>query len=632
MLLCLMAAGFLLSCSAPDTLPDGPVSGKPEEPEEYRQGFSPLDESQAEPTWKTQLVTSVKMPRAFAPCLHTDILEIPMRGFESGYSIRFISDSGVEYEAIIMTSTDEKVTFRLPPSIIPGDYHLLIAYGDKVQELGSRYVMCDIPTGTEGINVKGTVYIDGRPASHVVISDGYEFTVSDIDGKYRLISEKANGYVFAQSPSDAVAKVVKSIPQFFVHISKDVDVVDEADFVFDSCNHSTHRVIVVTDLHLSDYNMDADKLCTQYFMPDLNATLEATGCPCYIFTAGDQTTESRWNYGDLYDWREYIADWKRPIYHCMGNHDNNPDYVSSDFDSESTYKKVIGPNWYSLDIGKVHYIVMDDIVYDNSPAGARNYFVRFARHQLDYLKKDLLKVHPETPVVVFSHSPLLLAAGAGQSTPRFESYSDIYDFVDCFDGFEEVHFISGHTHVNHNVTIRHGFHEHNMAASSGSTWLCEQNTGTKAHICRDGVIGGYQIWDADGSKVSWVHKSLHKKVEDGQFHFVDLNLVPADDRGTDLRNMVLLNVYNWDDGWKIQVTEGGRPLEVTQVYRTDPIYKLAFPKQISSQTVPAATDHLFHIRASAADTDLDFEITDRFGNVYKGKMSRPYDFILKNYE
>lgn len=606
---------------------------QPESPE-YSQSFESMGESGYDSGAGALLVTGVSLPRAFAPCLHSDEISIAMNGFTDGCKLVFADADGQEHYAELQSYSSGKLRFRLPASVVSGDYRLAVTCADARQDLGSRYVMCDTPAGTSGVNVCGKVTLGGRPASKVVISDGFEFTVTDADGCYRLVSEKTNGYVFAQTPADAVAAADRSIPQFFHYFtSKEQNVMENADFAFEPSDNSVHRMIITADLHLCRL-WYAVELCDMYFTPDLNATVEATKVPCFIFTAGDQTTESRWvkyNF-DLNDWRNYVSKWNCPVYHCMGNHDNDPQYVASDWDSESTFKNIIGPSWYSLDIGKVHYVVLDDIVYDNSDATKNfGYYVRVASHQLEYLRKDLLKVLPSTPVIIISHSPMLITKSFGVMNPRFESWDDINELLDCLDAFKEVHFLSGHTHINHNAVIRPGITEHNIAAGSASTWLGEWHTGRDAHYCRDGVIGGYQIWDADGSEISWVHKSVGRTVEDGQFHYVDLNEVPESLRATSAKNAVLINVYNYDPDWSIKVSENGKSLPVKQTYRKDPVYNLIFPSQISSQTTPVNTEHLFMAEASSADSALDIEVTDRFGNVYRKTMKRPFAFTIDNY-
>ena len=629
-----MALAASMSCSSPASPEPERREEQTEEPE-YIQDFLPIGSSEHDSQSSNMLVSDIRIPRAFAPCLHTDELTMEMAGFKEDYLLVFKADSGEEYEMEILDYSSDILKFRLHERLLPGDYELSVVSDDCYQYIGTRYVMCDIPSGIPGINVSGKVTIAGVAAAGVVISDGFAFTVSASDGRYNLISEKANGYVFAQTPANAVARVEGAVPQFFKYLTGDKSVVETADFEFEASDNIKHRFLLLADLHLDRSKTESIRLCNELFMPDLNATIDATDVPCFIFTAGDQTTESRWNTYDfdLDDWRNYVSDWKCPVYHCMGNHDNDPAFSASDWDSESTYKKKIGPSWYSLDIGKVHYVVLDDIIYDNSDATKQyGYYVRVAQHQLDYLKKDLLKVPHTSPVVIITHSPMFITDGLGSVANRFESLDDINELLDCLDAFEEVHILSGHTHINHNIEVRNGVYEHNVAASSASTWYCEWSTGKAVHYCRDGTIGGYQIWDADGADLRWVHKSMGRSVSEGQFHCVDLNEVPENYRGTKDEDVVLINVYNWDDKWTVSVTENGLKRSVTQAYRKDPVYNMIFPEPISSQTNPVNTEHIFLVRASSADSDLDITVTDRFGNRYSGKMLRPFAFTLENYD
>ena len=626
----LVILSFLISCT------DSPIAqlpGNQEEEAVYGQGFKDMKEDNYQNTSGEHIVSAVVMPRAFAPVLHSDEITISMHGFTDNCSLLFIDKKNNEHVAYIRDYDSQKIIFSLPDSVISGDYRLVLRSGDSRQELGSRYVLCDMSSDTEGINVTGKVLISGQSAPRVVVSDGFEFTVTDEQGIYHLVSKKENGYVFVQTPANAAAKVKKAVPQFFRYLSASSDVRENLDFELDYCDNTDHRVFFVTDLHISYYR-NFITYCNEQFMPDFRASLSESDLPTYIFTAGDQTTESKWVSGnfDLHDWMDYISDWPGPVFTAMGNHDNDPQYVASDWNAESTFKKIVGPSWFSLDIGKVHYVMLDNIVYDNSdPADPYSYFVRVAPDQLEYLRKDLSKVAPSTPVIIISHAPLFMTSALNEVTPRFESYDDINNLLDCLDAFEKVHILSGHSHVNHNVEVRPGIYEHNMSSSSASTWLCQWQTGTNAHYCRDGVIGGYKIWDMKGSDISWVHKSLDRPVKDGQFHCVDMNMVPSDFKGKALENDVLINVYNYDSAWKIKVTEDGESRQVRQVYRKDPVYNIIFPTKISSQTTPANNEHMFMVQASSANSTLEVEVTDRFGNVYRKTMKRPYDFTLTNY-
>ena len=613
---------------------DDPV---PEHPEEapFEQEIGPLDEARQDATTPALLASGVVLPRAFAPCLHSDLLSIPMQGYKEGYALVFTDGAGAQYSARISTYAGGKLSFRLPEGLVSGEYRLSLISGNYSQDLGTRFVLCDVTSGTPGINVTGTVRISGLPAPGVVLSDGFTFSVTDADGRYNMISDKSNGYVFVRVPGNAAAKVDRAIPKFFVRFaSSDTAVKETADFDLDERDNTRHRIFLMTDIHISDSYLGEIPSCNSLYVPDLEASIAATTVPYYMFTAGDQTTDSRWkayNF-DLTHWREFIAGWPIAIYHCMGNHDNDPSFVSSDWKAESTYKKIIGPSWYSLDIGKVHYVVLDNIIYENSSVtGTYGYYVRIAPYQLEYLRHDLSMVSPDTPVVFVSHSSLYILSGLRSVKPHYETQRDVDDLLDCFDGFREVHLISGHTHVNHNMMVRNGMYEHNMAASSASTWYSEYATHTAMHVCRDGTKGGYQIWDVDGTSLSWVHKAMGHSIDDSQFHLVELNNVPEDQRGTTDPDCVLVNVYNWDDAWSLQVLESGVPLTPHQVYMNDPVYKMVFPSHIGGQTIPARTDHLFMVQTSGPDTELEIIVTDRFGNRYTKTIQRPYAFTLENY-
>lgn len=55
-----------------------------------------------------------------------------------------------------------------------------------------------------------------------------------------------------------------------------------------------------------------------------------------------------------------------PTYYGAGNHD--VDYDSPSYPhSHDTFKREMGPNYYSYDIGQVHFVVMDDIYYPCTP-------------------------------------------------------------------------------------------------------------------------------------------------------------------------------------------------------------------------------------------------------------------------
>lgn len=97
----------------------------------------------------------------------------------------------------------------------------------------------------------------------------------------------------------------------------------------------------------------------------------------------------------------------------MGNHDNDFQ-TRSDYDAAVKYVDQICPTYYSFNIGKVHYVVMDDIdcsSYDGSTS--RNYVKSLSAEQLDWLAKDLSHVDKTTPVVVAMHAQVFYPTTSG---------------------------------------------------------------------------------------------------------------------------------------------------------------------------------------------------------------------------
>ena len=106
----------------------------------------------------------------------------------------------------------------------------------------------------------------------------------------------------------------------------------------------------------------------------------------------------------------------------MGNHDNDP-YGTSDFAAETPYREELGPVYYSMNIGKVHFLMLDNTVYLNNGGGPgvigdRTYKKYFTQQQLDWIREDLKYVDKSTPIVVGFHCPIYTYGWNGTSTVR----------------------------------------------------------------------------------------------------------------------------------------------------------------------------------------------------------------------
>lgn len=509
----------------------------------------------------------------------------------------------------------------------------------------------------DGVSVYGYVTSDGRGISGVVVSDGVEVTTTGPDGRYELESGKGNGYVFISVPSGYESDSDGVLPRFFVHCSSPADKAERCDFHLREVDQSEYRMLAFGDMHLANRSFCKDFQQFHDFSEEINMTSSVEDIPQYALTLGDMTWDVYWEQNS-FGLTDYILEIQKDfkgmqLFHTMGNHDNDPSQTG-DGPGESTYRKILGPNYYSFNVGKVHYIVLDDIMYKNEPAGTRDFFSEVTEAQLEWMKKDLQYVRKSTPVVVAMHSPLYRRDGSG-------ALSNLGAFIRCFDGYDYVQILSAHMHNVYDVDmLSRSIHifESNSGAVCGAWWMTDIACESGMHLCSDGAPGGYRILDVKGDDIRWTYKGTDCP-EDYQFRTYDRNeicfsadkYVPhaslegkkeflssvGEYSKKSSANQVLINIWDYDPSWKISVKENGRSLKVTKLSDVkDPLYLLVYEayehEHGYSVSYPAAlTDHIFSVYASGPDTTLEIEITDRFGHKYSETMTRPKAFVPENY-
>ncbi len=126
-------------------------------------------------------------------------------------------------------------------------------------------------------------------------------------------------------------------------------------------------------------------------------------------------------------------------YNVMGNHDMNFD-ATTDKWSDETYEAHFGPANYAFNYGKVHLIVLDDILYPD-PRGLTQYWGGFREDQIAFIENDLKFVPKDYLIVLAFHIPL--------SEPENDSFRD-YDRDRLFSllkDYPNTLSLSAHTHI-----------------------------------------------------------------------------------------------------------------------------------------------------------------------------------------
>lgn len=582
------------------------------------------------------------------------------------------SDAGISYVCPIVNTSSDSFTVRLADGCETGYYKVFVKRDARKKSFGRIYINIveDIDFKPDaGTTVYGIVSSAGVGVENVVVSDGAEVTVTNEKGIYQLKSAKKWGYVFISVPSGYEVPSVGVLPQFHRALKNSADVVERADFKLEKVDgQDSYKIFMLGDMHLANRTGDLGQFAQ--FTSDLTDYMTRhKGEKMYALTLGDMTWDLYW-YLNSYYFPQYLNTVNSQIknlqiFHTMGNHDNDFQ-TRSDYDAAVKYVDQICPTYYSFNIGKVHYVVMDDIdcsSYDGSTS--RNYVKSLSAEQLDWLAKDLSYVAKTTPVVVAMHAQVFYPTTSGFKIDH--DPVNTLRLFDILDGYT-VRFVTGHTHKLFNVTPDapivdgHNFREYNSGSVCASWWW-SGNLTPGIHIGTDGTPGGYGIWDVTGTDFQCLYKSTGWP-EEYQFRSYDLNnvhfsmadvpLMPSDISASvknaymqyvnaypqNNDNEVLINIWNWNSDWTLSVVDENRKtLPYTEVWAYDPLHIAALSvKRFNNaelKTTPLfITDkftHFFKVKADDADTDLVITVKDEFGNEWTENMQRPKAFSTDAY-
>lgn len=583
------------------------------------------------------------------------------------------STDGISYTCTLVSVSENSFTVKISEGCESGTYRVFIKRGDRKKQIGSTYI--NIVEGMDftpdaGTTVYGVVSTADGPVPGVVVSDGVEVTVTNEQGIYQLQSDKEWGYVFISVPAGYEVPAEGVLPQFYKMMKGDASTAERVDFSLTAVDgQDDYKVLVLGDMHLANRTGDLKQFME--FTSDLNAYRALHQQEkMYAIALGDMTWDLYW-YSNSYALPEYLNTINSQvkglqIFHTIGNHDY--DYkATNDRDAESRFMDYIAPTYYSFNLGKVHYVVLDDIDCSNyDGTTSRDYEKRVSAGQLSWLAKDLSHVDKSVPLVVVMHAQVFYPS----QTDGFKVDHDVLNttqLLNVLDGYK-VHFITGHTHMNYNVTPddavtgRREVYEHNTGAICGSWWWSGYLT-PGVHLSPDGTPGGYAIWSVNGTDMEWMYKATGW-TEDYQFRSYDLNNVhfsladvpqmpagvPASVKKEYMKyvdaypenqdNEVLINIWNWNPRWTLKVTdENGNTLTPEEVWAYDPLHVAAMSvKRFNSSTLTSTPSfitekfpHFFKVKAADADVDLTITVCDEFGHQWTENMQRPKAFSTDAY-
>ncbi|MGN0091622.1 MAG: calcineurin-like phosphoesterase C-terminal domain-containing protein [Alistipes sp.] len=523
----------------------------------------------------------------------------------------------------------------------------------------------------DGITISGTVCCEGKPLAGVTVSDGVLFATTDAEGRYALASKKYQGVVFVITPSGYEPVCKKGVlPQFWAHVkSQKPDKAEQHDFELRRVDNVRHRMIVSADMHLANRCDDLRQLKSTYIPAIRTVADEAArdSVPVYSIILGDLSSSAHWysNEFDIDDALHSIVASGYPtmLYTVMGEQDYDgsvPSGALTDHKAERLYVYSCGPKYYAMNIGDIHYVVLDNTLFRNEagdgkyPAeivGKRNFDRFVSSDQLSWLRHDLSLIEDKTtPIVVCMHHNAFRTATKGAVSSAFSEQKWLDSLVGCFRQFDNVHFFTGHSHRKRlSVSAQlPNIVEHDLPSASGNAWATVFDG--YAHVCPDGTSPGFEVCDIVGRDIAW--RYCTEEYGYRTFRAYDMRSVGKYYReNNDVRNFikeyperldygmetfgsyVYINWWCYEPEAKLEVWEGDKQLKARQVYQEDPLYTVAadvFRLKNSRGRKPTirknSCQHLFRVKPLGDSTALRIRTTDRFGNVFEEEFRRPSDF------
>ena len=449
----------------------------------------------------------------------------------------------------------------------------------------STFMFCDI---ADARKVSGTVMCGEEKLSDVIVTDGKNFTQTK-KGKFKFEIEDNAEFVYIITPSGYVADWSTGVPAFY-------QTAEGKDKFFFNLEKTVagddYSFIAVSDPQTRT-DEDFAKFAAEP-MTDLCRTAQSLEGQAVGIILGDI----------CYDELPHIEKYKKeivrtgiPFYPVVGNHDHDRSADGGDLEATAAYRRMLGPENYAFFLGKDVVIALDNIIYDEN----KRYKEGYADHVLAFVKGLARFIPASSDIYVVQHSPLRRRR---QDTTN-EKIVNANDLLSIVHGHKTT-FIAGHSHVFHNHDYSKDVIDQNIAAICGAWWDTIR--------CTDGTPRGYKVYSKTNGKLEW----YYKPVDYDKDHQMEL-FMPGE--SVLHPNSIVLNIWDWDDYWKIEWFEDGKPMGTVEPQNDrSPAFSREINKVYADQgkeapdhKKPTVSAHYLHITPSQYAKKVTIIVESRFG-------------------
>ena len=300
----------------------------------------------------------------------------------------------------------------------------------------------------DGTNVFGRIATpEGRPVPGVVVSDGFQCVRTDGWGKYQMKSDLSRTrFIFISTPAEYEAPVHNGMPLFWRRVAR-YETAVQANFTLTPRAEveENYTMVMIGDPQMRGLGRDGSgERFRDVVMPDIVALADTAKGPVYSINLGDLVYNWMSGYDD-YD--DIVGGSHVTMFNVIGNHDYDQNTMWETSLGTPFYETYISPTYYSFNIGRIHYVVLSDIMYNRTDPTAR-YGYGIDDDQMRWLEEDLSYIPKDRTLVVCGHAQLFKKRG---TTPNgsFSKYNLNYSrYRDLLTSWRHVYSWSGHYHDN----------------------------------------------------------------------------------------------------------------------------------------------------------------------------------------
>ncbi|UPK69024.1 calcineurin-like phosphoesterase C-terminal domain-containing protein [Chitinophaga filiformis] len=474
-------------------------------------------------------------------------------------------------------------------------FSLLVSVGCKKPEYANTLHSTPdaIKKVTLANNITGHLQDDiGNPVKNVVVSDGFTCTITDDNGNYTLTRDSAAQFVYFSAPAEYNASVGSSgLREFYKKITAPLSDAVQADFtLIKKAKETKFKIIGISDPQVAS-TAELNRFKNET-VDDIKTNMNGESLPYYTLVLGDVVADKQ---DLLVPIRQSLATISPSTFVVAGNHDLFKSATNQTKNGE-IFSAVFGPLDYSFNVGDVHFICMNDIIF----AADGSYSSGFTAKQLIWLQQDLSYVSKDKVIVMSYHRHTLNTGGT--------------EMKNLLAGYKEVHIMAGHLHANaNNINSANPlFYQHIHGAACGRWWSSTINA--------DGTPNGYQVFEVENNAVkNWYYKSV-RYPKDFQIRMYRGNSSFGGPNGTFSFNLtssqIVANVWNMDSSWKVDVYENNVKTGTMERFTGIDAWATGYHNGVLTEKAFANPEHLYKYTLKDPGATVKIVATDRFGTQY----------------